>query len=472
MNSRPGKTTGATERRLIIARLLEIRRKCKTLSARGEEFAKVEARLQEIIAVLGAGKDPQGRPPDYLELARSLQPAERLFESSGFLNVAREVALAAQALHDLAGPVPAETQAPLQAKKPTGPKITSAHRQHEPQPEEEQDEADGNNEERQPVFSLLAAYGGAGMLIFWVLSRRLLALDLLPSSAVAVVTGAVVGALLVWLHLVLKPLLAAGGSRKVLAIACYSLVITPWCVAGAAALALISAGFATPPTLQPQPTPAPAQAAIPSAARTPAPTPDAQQASPASVPRDLSPAMLPAIIGEARQALGSGDLGHAIEHLNEAAVIEPFNSLVLEIAAEVLAGLLEVADSAAQQQDWATAEESLARARDIARRFELDSTPIDEAAARHARAVRWVDLRPTQVTAIRNASGRRVTVTLTGGGTLEGKVRGLRGAFLLLDMEPELGQGNVAFTKEIPLPTVLKIRVFERLGAGQKPGSD
>lgn len=87
--------------RPIIARLQEIGRKCRSLGPRNEEAVEMARRLDAVIAELS---EPSGRgasPPRYAELARQLFPVARLFESLGFLSVAKEVAHVDRLLTDL-----------------------------------------------------------------------------------------------------------------------------------------------------------------------------------------------------------------------------------------------------------------------------------------------------------------------------------------------------------------------------------
>ncbi len=115
--------------RPLVARLLEIQRKCGTLGPRNEEARDMAARLQAIIAELSGG-DGDGLPsPRYRELARQLFPVARLFESLGFMSVAREVSHVERLLREMdpekampPPPAPAPTPArPAEAREPASP---------------------------------------------------------------------------------------------------------------------------------------------------------------------------------------------------------------------------------------------------------------------------------------------------------------------------------------------------------------
>jgi hypothetical protein len=77
--------------RPLVARLLEIERKCGTLGPRNEEARDMAVRLHAIIAELSQGGADGLPPPRLRELAHQLFPVARLFESLGFMSVAREV---------------------------------------------------------------------------------------------------------------------------------------------------------------------------------------------------------------------------------------------------------------------------------------------------------------------------------------------------------------------------------------------
>jgi hypothetical protein len=77
--------------RPLVARLLEIERKCGSLGPRNEEARDMAARLHAIIAELSQGARDGLPSPRYRELARQLFPVARLFESLGFMSVAREI---------------------------------------------------------------------------------------------------------------------------------------------------------------------------------------------------------------------------------------------------------------------------------------------------------------------------------------------------------------------------------------------
>jgi len=112
--------------RPLVARLLEIQRKCGTLGPRNEEARDMAARLQAIIAELSGGDEGGLPPPRCRELARQLFPVARLFESLGFMSVAREVSHVERLLREMdpegavpPPPAPAPTPArPVEARQP------------------------------------------------------------------------------------------------------------------------------------------------------------------------------------------------------------------------------------------------------------------------------------------------------------------------------------------------------------------
>ena len=120
--------------RPLVARLLEIERKCRGLGPRNEEARDMAARLQAIVGELSAGGRDGAPPPRFRELARQLFPVARLFESLGFMSVAREVGHVEKLLVEMEpaapppakGPIaravaPAATDAPPPALEPPDP---------------------------------------------------------------------------------------------------------------------------------------------------------------------------------------------------------------------------------------------------------------------------------------------------------------------------------------------------------------
>ncbi len=101
--------------RPLVARLLEIERKCGTLGPRNEEARDMAARLHAIIAELSQGGADGLPPPRCRELARQLFPVARLFESLGFISVAREISHVERLLTEMdPAPPPAGQQPPPQ----------------------------------------------------------------------------------------------------------------------------------------------------------------------------------------------------------------------------------------------------------------------------------------------------------------------------------------------------------------------
>jgi hypothetical protein len=97
-NSSLGNSRITTDLRPIISRLQEIQRKCVSLGPRHQEAEAASARLDEIMDRLMAATEPDAEAPHYGEMARQLFAVERLFESLGFMSVAKEVAYVERAL--------------------------------------------------------------------------------------------------------------------------------------------------------------------------------------------------------------------------------------------------------------------------------------------------------------------------------------------------------------------------------------
>jgi hypothetical protein len=102
--------------RPLVARLLEIERKCGTLGPRNEEARDMAARLHAIIAELSQGGGDGLPPPRFRELARQLFPVARLFESLGFMSVAREISHVERLLTEMDPAAPPPTAEHLQPR--------------------------------------------------------------------------------------------------------------------------------------------------------------------------------------------------------------------------------------------------------------------------------------------------------------------------------------------------------------------
>ena len=110
--------------RPLVARLLEIERKCGTLGPRNEEARDMALRLHAIIAELSQGGGDGLPPPRFRELARQLFPVARLFESLGFMSVAREISHVERLLTEMDPPAAQPTAEQLQPR--TSPKASDA----------------------------------------------------------------------------------------------------------------------------------------------------------------------------------------------------------------------------------------------------------------------------------------------------------------------------------------------------------
>lgn len=225
----------------------------------------------------------------------------------------------------------------------------------------------------------------------------------------------------------------------------------------AAAIVLRLGPFAAKTAPPPQPTVATVTAAAnPAPTNVPSPTPP-----PAPRSGNTAAARLAEEISQARLALARGDLEGAIPHLSSAALIDRNNVNVAELAKRIVDGQIGRSDYAAGEARFTDAEASLDRARRLAMRFNLDTEPIDEAAARHAAMVRFSMIEPGDRGGIRAASGRRTLLTLNNGTTREGRIKGVAGSALSLEVNDDVGGGVVRYIDDIPLSSIRSIKVFE-----------
>jgi hypothetical protein len=96
----------------IVTRLQEIQRKCASLGPRNDEAQEMADRVDSIVASLSEPQSDDAEPPSYGQLAAQLFPVARLFESLGFISVAKEIAHVDRSLREL-DPDSAQPAAPV-----------------------------------------------------------------------------------------------------------------------------------------------------------------------------------------------------------------------------------------------------------------------------------------------------------------------------------------------------------------------
>jgi len=166
-------------------------------------------------------------------------------------------------------------------------------------------------------------------------------------------------------------------------------------------------------------------------------------------------------VAAARLALFQSDHEAAISHLSAAALINRNHTGVLEIAQELVGRLVGDAEAAAADGRWEDAERILERARRVAMRFGLETTAIDRTGQRHAAMERFVIVAPDDTRAIRSSAGRRVELSMKDGSIRTGRIEGVTGPDLLLDVDTDVGGGIVSFTDDVPLASIVTIKIFE-----------
>jgi hypothetical protein len=213
----------------------------------------------------------------------------------------------------------------------------------------------------------------------------------------------------------------------------------------------------------PRPAPQNPGAVQPVVSPTPAPrAPDPVSPTvPTARPTIVSRGLLAEEVAAARLALAKGDLDGAATHLSEAARIDRTEPDLKEIAQQVVRGLVERAYAEAHNAHWDDAEPHLERAERTGMRFGIDTSAIDEARTSIAAMERYAIVGPTDRRAILQSVGRRVEVVLTDGVTRTGRIEGIEGGDLVLDVDNQVGGGAVRFTEEIPLSTVRSLTIYE-----------
>ena len=211
----------------------------------------------------------------------------------------------------------------------------------------------------------------------------------------------------------------------------------------------------------------PAHPTVEQARLVPTAVPTARPPVPTPVPRDPDAgpppgAVLAEEVGRARLALAEGDVDEAIEHLSQAALVDPDHVTVLGTARQIVAILVDRADSAAEGGLWEIADLTLVRAGRIATRFGLDKHRIEEAAHQHAQMDRFTLIQPTNIDAIRAAAGKRVTVFLKNGSRQESIIKTTQAGQLLLDEDTTVRGGAMYYVEKVPLAEIDYLKVWEK----------
>lgn len=166
-------------------------------------------------------------------------------------------------------------------------------------------------------------------------------------------------------------------------------------------------------------------------------------------------------VAAARLALYYGDHEAAVDHLSAAALIDHDDTRVLEIAGELVGRLVGDAEGAVADARWEDAERVLERARRVAMRFGLETTAIDNTARRHAAMERYVIVGPDDTRTILSSAGKRVELSMADGSMRTGRIEGVAGADLLLEVKSDVGGGIVSYTDKVPLASIRAIKIFE-----------
>jgi hypothetical protein len=200
----------------------------------------------------------------------------------------------------------------------------------------------------------------------------------------------------------------------------------------------------------------------------PAPAEPAPLSPPTAVPAGAGVAATPVpgavlaeAVGKARLALAEGDIDRAIDHLSQAALVDPDHATVLGTAGQIVDLLVDRANTAVDRGLWEIADLTLVRAGRIAIRFGLDPFSIDQAAHRYAQLERFILIKPGDADAIRAATGRRVTVFFKDGSTRKSVIKGIQGGRLLLDRDTTVRGGAMYYTEKVPLGDIDYLKVWD-----------
>ena len=166
-------------------------------------------------------------------------------------------------------------------------------------------------------------------------------------------------------------------------------------------------------------------------------------------------------IGLGHDALHDRDTERALQHLVAAAAIDRHDHRVNTLAGSVIDTLLQGAEEAFDNGDWALATDRVEVARRIARGLHLDPAVIEETAQKLAIMTRFEDVTPEDRPAVARAAGRALRDTTTDGEVLFGRLDAFEDDTLILEVHSGVEGGGVAFSKSIALEAVRQLRVFE-----------
>jgi len=200
----------------------------------------------------------------------------------------------------------------------------------------------------------------------------------------------------------------------------------------------------------------------PSSASRPAPTPTPPP--PRVTPTAAAPtapvvvrSALPEAISAARLALEAGELDTAVEHLSDAARVDPRHGLVLDTAEAVVAALVARSDTFADRSRWEEAEERLERARRIALRFDLDAAAVEAASRRHAAMPRIEIVQPTDRAGLARLVGRQVEIRMRSGQPVDGWILAVDDERIQLRRARQVAGGTVFYQDQVSLSAVAEV---------------
>jgi hypothetical protein len=166
-------------------------------------------------------------------------------------------------------------------------------------------------------------------------------------------------------------------------------------------------------------------------------------------------------LSQARLALRSGDVDEALKHLSIAALIDRHDTSVIEVADQIVDATLQNAAAAAGEGRWDDAAQFTGEARTVATRFGRDTRRIDATEQSIAEMERYRIVEPVEIEVLRASIGKLVEVQLAEGSMVVGRIAGVDGPDLVLEVEDDVGGGIVSFTDSISLSDISWIRIWE-----------
>jgi len=483
----------------IVSKLMEIQRKVEPLGGRIPQFALFGAILENIVESLKTGRDPSGGPVNYREIVAAIDPLARLFESLGFMHLARDIVLVQKSLQDLdsSGAPPRPTSIvptaspsvrpaveetvrirPLQDRPsdvlpPVAEPVALPPLRHRPAVERPVTAlaaaaVDGRSIRTSTFNRYVWLHAFIGACIAFSAADRWVSLALFPRILISIVVGVLAGSLVAWIHGASMALLKRRGASLAAGVLILALVVLPWLASWIQAMVLIAENWDTLKggALE-EPAPAATTAVSPAPVPEDASTRQAAQQSPQQKAVVTSPSPKSALppdllaghrIVTALEALRAHDYATARRNLDAAERIAGKSREVLEAARHLILGLTAAAEDAVSAGDTALVRRRLDEAESVAVHYGFPADAIVERrAVLFPQGETAVEVRTAGE--VRPYVGTTVKVVLQTGEVKEGKILRVDDDAVYMEVLTTISGGKVSFRHSIPITDISVIRV-------------